>query len=153
MKIRIEAEEAISEPEIVIRCKELNEKVLDIQKEISDVVNSYEKMVLYKNDVEFYISVNEILFYKTDGNVIAAHTKDKVYHTKMRLYELEDMLPSYFMRISKSAVCNINKIYALDKSITSVCTVQFYDTSKQVYVSRHYYKALRDRIEEKRRHL
>lgn len=153
MKIRIETEETISEPEIVIRCKELNEKVLDIQKEISDVVNSHEKMVLYKNGVEFYISINEILFYETDGNVIAAHTKDKVYHTKMRLYELEDMLPSYFMRISKSAVCNINKIYTLDKSITSVCTVQFYGTSKQVYVSRHYYKALRNRIEEKRRHL
>lgn len=153
MKIRVELDETVSETEIVIRCKELSREVLDIQKGIADIINSHATVVLYKNDIEFYLSIDEILFFETDGNVVSAHTKDNVYYTKVRLYELEKLLPSAFMRISKSAICNTNQIYALDRSIASICNIQFHGTKKQVYVSRHYYRLLRDYMEEKRRHL
>lgn len=54
------------------------------------------------------------------------------------------------MRVSKSTILNIKKIYAINKSISSPCLVQFEKTHKEVYISRHYYKPLRLRLEEKR---
>lgn len=53
------------------------------------------------------------------------------------------------MRISKSAIVNIKRIYALTTSFRT-CVIAFKNTHKQVYVSRSYYKPLKDRLEEKR---
>ena len=72
------------------------------------------------------------------------------YQVKYKLYELEEILPGHFMRVSKSTILNLQKIYALHKTISSPCLVEFANTSKQVYVSRHYYRPLRSRLEEKR---
>lgn len=54
------------------------------------------------------------------------------------------------MRVSKSTILNIKSIYAINRSVSTSCTVQFQKSYKQVYVSRHYYKPLRNRLEEKR---
>lgn len=74
----------------------------------------------------------------------------EIYQTKYKLYELEEMLPGYFMRISKSSILNIRKIFSLTKSISS-CVVEFADSPKQVYVSRYYYKPLKEKLGESRR--
>ena len=60
------------------------------------------------------------------------------------------MLPGFFMRVSKSTILNINGIYAITKNITASSIVQFERSHKQVFVSRNYYKALKQRLEEKR---
>ena len=69
---------------------------------------------------------------------------------KLKLYELEEILPRYFCRISKSTIANIKAIYALDKSFSGTSTVQFYNTHKQVHVSRHYYQLVKEKLSEVR---
>ena len=57
------------------------------------------------------------------------------------------------MRISKSAIVNMNKVYSITKNIAASSTVEFGDSHKKVYVSRNYYKALVERLAEKRRRI
>lgn len=38
---------------------------------------------------------------ETDGNAIQVHTRDDIYQTRYKLYELEELLPGQFMRVSK----------------------------------------------------
>ena len=45
-----------------------------------------------------------------------AHTWDDLYQVKYKLYELEEILPGHFMRVSKSTILNLQKIYALHKT-------------------------------------
>lgn len=45
---------------------------------------------------------------------------------------------------------NVNQVYSINKNITSSSIVQFYKSYKQVYVSRNYYKVLKQRLEERR---
>lgn len=153
MRIRIETNETISESEIIFRCRELDREIIEVQRGIVDILKNHETIIFYQKDVEFYFPVDEVLFFETEGDMVCAHTKNDVYQVKMRLYELEERLSSEFMRISKSAICNVGKIYAIDRSITSICTVKFENTDKQVYVSRHYFKSLKNRISEMKRHL
>ena len=74
------------------------------------------------------------------------------YQTKYKLYELEDILPGFFMRVSKSTILNTNHIYSINRNLTASSVVAFSDTHKQVYVSRYYYKPLISKLEEKRLH-
>lgn len=150
MKIRIEIEDNLKEEEIIIRSSSLSEEVQKIQKAIADVIAMEQKFVFYKGETAYYLPLEDILFFETEASEIQAHTRKDIYRTKYRLYELEEILPGFFMRVSKSTILNTRRIYALTKSISSSCTVEFQGTHKQVYVSRYYYKPLKTRLEEKR---
>lgn len=150
MKIKIEIDESLSEDEVLIRCRGLTEQVTEIQKAVSEVVNISQRFVFYRGNTEYYLALDEILFFETDGDGINAHTRDNIYQTKYKLYELEDLLPGCFMRISKSSIVNTNHIYSISRNLTASSVVAFSGTHKQVYVSRYYYKPLVNKLEEKR---
>lgn len=150
MKIRIEIEDSLEEDEIIIRSSGLSTQIQKIQRAVADVVAMGQKLSFYKGDTSYYLPLEQILFFETEGSEIHAHTKTEVYMTKHRLYELEEMLPGFFMRVSKSTILNTRLIYAMTRSISASCVVEFQDTHKQVYVSRYYYKPLKTRLEEKR---
>lgn len=151
MKIRIEVDERIEEDEVIVRCSQLNEEVSNIQKAITEIIAQKTQITFYKDNVEYYISLAEILFFETEYANISAHTGDDIYQVKYKLYELEEILPNNFIRISKSTILNINHIYSITRNLTSSSIVEFQNTHKQVYVSRHYYKPLKIKLLEKRR--
>ncbi len=150
MKIKIEIDENLIEDEVVIHCASISEEVTKVQKAISEVVNASQKLVFYKDATEYYLELDEILFFETDENGISAHTRKDVYQTKYKLYELEDLLPGFFMRVSKSTILNTRHIYSINRNLTASSVVAFAGTHKQVYVSRYYYKPLISKLEEKR---
>lgn len=149
MKIRIELDSEIKENEVVIRCNELKEEIIKIQKIISELIDEKKEMVFYKDNTEYYVSIDEILFFETEENSIYAHVLNNVYQVKYKLYELEEILPRNFVRISKSTIVNIDHIYSITRNITSSSLVEFKGTHKKVYASRFYYKVLK--LAEKRR--
>ena len=93
---------------------------------------------------------SEILFFETDNNQVMAHTANEIFLTGSKLYELEKILPWYFSRISKSAILNVKKVYAITRNLTASSLIEFEGTPKHVYVSRAYYKPLKEKLEEMR---
>ena len=150
MKIRIELEEGLPEDEVVIRCRSLTDEITRIQNAVSAASAAKQNLVLYKEDTEYYVALDEILFFETDESGISAHTKKDVYQTKYKLYELEDILPGFFMRVSKSTILNTRHIYSINRNLTASSVVAFAGTHKQVYVSRYYYTPLISKLEAKR---
>ena len=115
MKIKIEIDEGLPEDEVLIRCRGLTEQISDVQKAVSEVINTSQKFVFYRGNTEYYLTLDEILFFETDSDGINAHTRDNIYQTKYKLYELEELLPGSFMRISKSAIVNTSHIYSISR--------------------------------------
>ncbi len=150
MKINIEFDTSLTENEITIRCASLNEEVQKLQEVISDIALYSKKFVCYQGDTEYYLPSDDILFFETEAGSIRVHTADQVYLTKLKLYELEEILPGAFMRVSKSTILNTNHIYSITRNLTASSVVEFLGTHKQVYVSRYYYKPLKFKLEEKR---
>lgn len=150
MKIRVEIDSEAQEDEILIRCREINSDITQIQCAIGQVINKKQRFQFFKEEKEYFFELDNILFFETDENGICAHTVNDIYSVKYRLYELEEMLPRSFVRVSKSTILNVNKIYSMERNITSYSTVSFRNTHKQVYVSRRYLSALKLSLEEKR---
>jgi len=151
MKIRIEVDNKIKENEVIIRCNEFSEEVKNIQITLDDILSHKKRITFYKGDTEYYLYLKEIVFFDTEENGICAHTIDNIYNVKYKLYELEELLPGYFMRVSKSTILNTNHIYSITRSLSSSSKVEFQNTHKQVYVSRYYYKPLKIKLLEKRK--
>ena len=148
MKVRIELDPQMDEPEMIIRAPRLTEDVARLQQLILE--QKMTPLTFYKDRSEYFVEVSEILFFETDGEKIYGHTKEEAYEVRQKLYELEEILPIAFCRISKSTIVNTKQIYAIEKSFSGTSTVNFYQTHKQVHVSRHYYQLLKERLKEMR---
>ena len=150
MKIRVEIDENVKEEEIILRCRELNDETIAIQKRIAEAVNEGMKLTVTRGESEYYLNLQEILFFETAGVAVAVHTVNQIYTTHQRLYELEEILPGIFLRVSKSAILNTGRIRSVRKNITGASEVEFDGTAKKAFVSRSYFKLLTDKLEEKR---
>lgn len=150
MKIRVEIDENVKEEEIILRCRELNDETIAIQKRIAEAVNEGMKLTVTRGESEYYLNLQEILFFETAGVAVAVHTVNQIYTTHQRLYELEEILPGIFLRVSKSTILNTGRIRSVRKNITGASEVEFDGTAKKAFVSRSYFKLLTDKLEEKR---
>jgi DNA-binding LytR/AlgR family response regulator len=148
MKLRIEVTDGLSENEVVIHCNRVDDSVQKLQAFILSM--STPKLTFYKGTQEFYLPLEEILFFETDGEQIYAHTKNDAFKVKFRLYELEEILPRFFIRAAKGTIVNTTQIYAISRNLTASSQVKFAGTHKQIYVSRHYYGRLKDKMNERR---
>ena len=79
-----------------------------------------------------------------EGEISQKNKKGKNTTTDTKLYELEEILPRKFVRISKSSIVNSDKIYSIQKNLTASSLIEFKNTHKQIYVSRSYYKLLKN---------
>ena len=150
MRVRIDIDEKLNEDEIIIRCSKLDGRTQKIYDSLMEIAREGKHFVLYKEKTEYFFPLEKVLFFETGNNCISAHTANDVYTTNYKLYELEEILPGNFMRVSKSTIINLNHIYSISRNLTASSEVQFANTHKQVYVSRYYYRSLKCRLEEKR---
>lgn len=150
MKIRIEIDTELLEDEVIIRCKELDEKVVSLQNLLAEHSNTGKYILLTKAETEYYVPIKDIYFFETEGKLIRAHTADKIFDAPFKLYELEEMLPGGFMRISKSTIANLDYIYSITRNLTASSVVEFRESNKKALVSRSYYKAVVERLRIRR---
>lgn len=153
MKVRIEIEETLQEEEVIIRCSRMDEQIMRIQAAVMEHAGGRQHIALKNGDTEYYLPLEDVLFFETENKTVFAHTRDKMLETEYKLYELEELLPGSFMRISKSAIVNLEPIYSITRNLTASSVVEFVHSHKQVYVSRNYYKPLVERLAEKRKRL
>lgn len=144
MKIKVKQNNDLQDDEIEIHINKMTP-------EIEAWLEALNKTTIlgYRRGKEYHLNVDECIFFETDLNGVYAHTKDAFFETKYKLYELEELLPKSFMRISKSGIVNMKEISALDQKLTSSRTVSFHNSQKTMYVSRKFYPLLKEKLAER----
>ena len=83
MKVRIELDPSMDEPEILIRAPRLTPELTQLQERILE--QKVAPLAFYKDRSEYFLDVASILFFETDGEKIFGHTKDEAYEVKQKL--------------------------------------------------------------------
>jgi DNA-binding LytR/AlgR family response regulator len=146
MKIRIEIDERADEPEVTVRCRAVDEKIARLQRAITAVTGEASALRLTKDGGEYFLPPEDVLFFEASGGRTYAHTESEVFESRLRLYELEELLPHSFLRVSKSAIVGTSRIYSIEKNPVGPSAVRFRGTHKQIFVSRQYFKLLHDKL-------
>jgi DNA-binding LytR/AlgR family response regulator len=151
MRARIEKIGPDDPEEVVIRCRDITPEVEALARQINHGNGRERRLAptFFKDDSQYYLSLKEILFFETDDERVFAHTVNDSYETRMRLYELENMLPRNFLRASKSAIVNVQHVLSIQKGLTRVCLVAFRKSHKTIYCSRQYSQQLIEKMEER----
>lgn len=79
-----------------------------------------------------------------DGKTFVADSSGNRFRIKMRLYEIEEILPSYFIRINKSALANEKRIERFSANFSGAVDAVFKSGNKE-YVSRRCFAEIKRR--------
>ncbi|MBR3973528.1 MAG: LytTR family transcriptional regulator [Oscillospiraceae bacterium] len=82
-----------------------------------------------------------------DGRTWAVDTRGGKYRLKLRLYELEAMVPACFIRINKSALANENRLERFTATYSGAVDAVFRCGYRE-YVSRRCFAAIKRRYDE-----
>lgn len=83
-----------------------------------------------------------------DGRTWAIDARGERFRLRQRLYELEEMLPSCFIRINKSALANENRLDRFEASFSGAVDAVF-QCGYREYVSRRCFAAIKRRFDAK----
>ena len=149
MKLKIEISPD-REEEIIVRVRSADEKLRRIQSVISNLLSSPGVLALYDSGKEYYIPYEQILFFESSGGKVYAHTDKAFYTCPQSLTELTGILPASFARASKGCLINTAAVFSITRSPTGVGEVGFISGGKKAYISRLYYKSVKETIDETR---
>lgn len=143
MKVTILEKQPGEEDEIIVKCDQLDEKLTRL---INQFKTGKGKMNFYKDSKIVLVEPSEVLYFESVDDKVFAYTKDSVYETKAKLYQLEEELPvSAFFRASKAVIVNLDKI----DSLVPVFGGRFeaiLENGYKVVVSRNYLNELKERL-------
>ena len=80
-----------------------------------------------------------------DGKTFAIDKNAKKFRIRLRLYEIEEMLPSYFIKINKSTIANEKQIEKFSATFSGAVDAIFKCGYKE-YVSRRCFSEIKRRL-------
>lgn len=93
-----------------------------------------------------YLSSEMIFSIEAEKNVRLIYTQEEIYHSQNKLYELEELLPGNFVRISRSAILNTTKVRLYRPLPNGLMAAELVNGTT-AYISRKYLKNLLNRIQ------
>ena len=119
---------------ITARVKKANELTEKIETLVKEYVGE-NKIVVFSEDETVILEIKNIECVTVIDNKVWAITENGKYLIKNRLYEVEKLLSSSFIKINKSSVANINKIKKFISTYSGAVNIQF-KSGYTDYVSR-----------------
>jgi DNA-binding LytR/AlgR family response regulator len=145
MKVKIQYVNSPEEECAVLQVCQNHAEIMKLQEIIEK--DSYRTLTIpcFLGEQRYSISCEHILYFETIQENLFVHTGSKVYEAKKRLYELEDMLPEHFARISKSAIMNLSQVEYYSPLANGLMKATFYN-GEETYISRKYLRLLKEKI-------
>ena len=143
MKIEINVDDKIEETCISISCKGLTP---ELQRMLAMMRILDKKLSAMRDGETFLLDISEIIYIETIDRKTFVYTKDGVYESGLRLYELEQQLEECgFCRVSKSCLVQLRAIRSLKSDINRRIRVTL-DNGEVIIASRQYADGIKKRL-------
>ena len=140
MELQIRQIGAGEQEMVLICCRAVTEEV----REIAAFVRSRQGSLSGTRDAKQYeIPVSELFYIESVDGKTFLYTREQVYETPYRIYELEEALRSrHFLRISKPMLVNLMKIRSIQPAFNGRFLAVL-NSGEKIIISRYYVKALK----------
>lgn len=131
------------EEKLTIHCHEITDEV----REIVTIVKSRQGHLSGSfADAQYEIPVSDVYYLDSVDGKTFLYTKENVYETGYRLYELEELLRNkQFLRISKSTIVNLMKIDSIRPALNGRFSA-FLRSGEELIISRKYVKDFKEAL-------
>jgi DNA-binding LytR/AlgR family response regulator len=146
MKVEIKIEPNIGEPVALIRASSLTPELVALVEMLERAASQPFLLTAKKDDKSFVIEPERIDIIRSEGGIVKCFDQDgQEFDVAKPLHELSDKLGINFVRISKSAIININRIDHLSPSFNRTVHVVMKNGIDD-YVSKGYLSDFKKRL-------
>ena len=142
MRVRFEQVESKEKESAVIRA---TEKTTDILNAIDLLENGSGGITVTKDRSTWFCKLTQIYYAESVDKHTYVYTKDNCYECRDRLYELEEKLGTYYVRISKSMIVNLRKVRNVSAEPGGRMVAVLLN-DERVIISRSYVKEIKRRL-------
>ena len=119
MDVEIEKIGAGDRERVLIRCRAVTEEVREIEAFVKSRQGSLSGV---RDERQYEVAIADLYYIESVDGKTFLYTKDQVYETPYRVYELESLLKANaFLRVSKSTLLNLMKIRAIRPALKRPC--------------------------------
>ena len=140
MKLRVEEVADLGETEIVVRCERRDasvDRILGILERLED------SLLVRKEGRSYRVVPRDILYFESVDDKVFVYTRNDVYETPLRLYELEEVLRgTTFLRVNKNTIADSAKIVSFRPILNGRMEARL-QNGESVEISRAYVGALK----------
>lgn len=146
MKVECKISAEYKEPYAVLYINRMTEAVAEIISVLEKENANSRTLTATQERKTYFIKQEDITLVRTEGREIVCYDKLKNrYLLDKPLYELENMLDIQFIRISKSAIVNINQINHVEASFNGTMELVMKNGVTD-YISRSFRKSFKERL-------
>jgi len=143
MQVRFEKVDSPDKEEAFIKAQTNTE---DIKAAIEILEGGKRKLPLIKDGETHLFDTAAIYYIESVDKRTFVYSKDDCFESKQRLYELEETLGAYFLRISKSMIVNLKKINGVKSDLSGRMEATMLNGEK-IVISRSYVKEIKRRLD------
>lgn len=151
MKITILDKQPEEEDEIIIKCAQMDENILNLINTINastakTSITGNSRMKFYKDSAIVFVDLKDILYFESVDDRVFVYTDNDVCESKSKLYMLETQLASEdFIRANKALLVNLNKIDSLSPAFGGRFEAVLKNGYKVIF-SRAYVNGLKEKL-------
>ena len=135
----------LPETEVIIRGDVTSEEVVSLLQLLKK--RNSGKLILYKEEEQYIMDADEIVYVEVSDNKVYAYTKQDTYEAKQKLYEIKELLGGRsFAQINKSVIVNIDCVKSIQAEFSGNYRLKLKNRKESLTISRKYFKEFRDRI-------
>ncbi len=143
MKITIIEPKDGEEDEIIVRCRHLDKRLMNL---IYAIKTGEDKIIALRNGNYFQVTLEEIYYFEAVDNKVFLYLEKEVYETRHKLYELEELFQGTdFFRASKSYIVNLAKVKSLSPAFNGRFEALM-KNGERVIISRQYVPILKGKL-------
>lgn len=142
MRVRFEQVDAKEKEQALIRAVE---KTADIMNAMDLLENGSGGVTVTKDRNTYFCKLTQIYYIESVDKHTYLYTKGDCYESRERLYELEEKLGPYYVRISKSMIVNLRKIQNVSAEPGGRMVAVLLN-GERVIISRSYVKEIKRRL-------
>ena len=143
MQVTFEQVDSTEKEEALIKAQSKTE---DIKAAIELLEGGRRKIPLIQNGETILLETTLFYYIESVDKRTFVYTKDDCFESKLRLYELEETLGTYFLRISKSMIVNLKKIKGVKSDLSGRMEATMLNDEK-IVISRSYVKEIKRRLD------
>ncbi|MCI8711260.1 MAG: LytTR family transcriptional regulator [Ruminococcus sp.] len=146
MRVECKISTAYKEPYAVLHINKMTGTIAEIISMLEKENANSPALVAAKDKKTYFIKPEDISLIRAEGRDIICYDKLKNrYGLDKPLYELENTLDANFVRISKSAIANINQIHHVEASFNGTMELVMKNGITD-YISRRFRKNFKERL-------
>ena len=136
IKVRTNISNEFDSIEVIVNAPKLDNEVQNIVNNLLNTSNEITEVAGIRDNEIFIIKISDVIMFYSEDKDILCKTNEGIFKVKEKLYQLEDSLPqNSFIRISNSAIINVEHVKCFDVSILGQIIVKFKDNTYE-YVSK-----------------